>query len=190
MRVGSLFALVLVGLSACASGPEEGLVVRGGEEVWTRVEGGAPMAEVRYIRDRELVVRSVDASPEEVWAALPAVYAELEIPLTVRDPATRTLGNGGFRPRRIAGKRRSTFVDCGYGITATPYADQYQVTMSVVTRVRVGEDGATVVETELTGTAKPRDVSGGVLTCNTKGVLERTILERLRERLAGGDGGR
>jgi hypothetical protein len=93
------------------------------------------------------------------------------------------LGNEAFSPNRIAGARLSTFLDCGSGAVTRPYADQYQVTMFLMTRVQDGGDGASRVRTELDAYARSRSVSGNQIHCTTRGILERKIWEAITEAL-------
>jgi hypothetical protein len=100
------------------------------------------------------------------------------------------MGNNQFLARRIGGARNSRYLDCGYGATATPNADAYEVTASLMASVRPGEGGGTILETLFTASARAREVSGGVVSCNSKGVLERDMVDRLTTMLGGSGKGR
>ncbi len=128
----------------------------------------------------------IAAGGEEVWTALQVVYEELEIPLAVVNLANGYMGNPDFSPRRIGGQRLSRFLDCGYGMTATPRADDYRVNMGVITRVNAAEGGGTSVVTELVANAEARDVSAAPVQCTSKGRLEATIVERVLEKIGRG----
>jgi hypothetical protein len=126
---------------------------------------------------------TVDSPLEEVWGILPKVYEQLGIGLTTHDPKQRRTGNAGFRPTRIDGTRLSRFFDCGRGVTATPNADRYQVTVALSTTVLGAGDGRTRVDVEVNASAKPRDVSGNAVHCSSKGTLEERIVAAIRGRL-------
>jgi len=54
------------------------------------------------------------ASTERIWAELPAVYAELGLPVNDSDPALRRLGTCFFKVRvRLGAEPRSSYLDCG-----------------------------------------------------------------------------
>lgn len=170
----------LVGV-ACATGvPME----RGTQGV-TRVTNIGPDAagvDV-YTSEGTVAIQPIDAPAERVWAVLPSVYVVLGVPLSLADSTSMRIGNTGFKPHRLAGSRLSKYLNCGRGITATPNADAYEVTMSLVTRVTpVGETSH--IQVEVAGNAKPRSVSGTAVRCMSKGTLESYVADLVKERLA------
>ena len=144
--------------------------------------GGIGSTEIH--NDPRIVSRTVAAPVDSVWAALPTVFEALGIGQAGADPEQRVFGNPEFRPRRIDGQRLSRYVDCGLGITAVPKADDYEVTMSVLTRLTPATDGGTVVATTVGATGKPRGVSGNAVHCPSKGTLEARIVEGLHRELS------
>ena len=174
-RITSAAAIVSLGCAAsqgvpAGSGVERVQIVHTvqGEDVVVTTEEGTVTSE------------PVDSPLPQVWAALWVAYAELGIPLAIRDTVRTEIGNTGFRPRRIGGMRLSEYLECGRGITATPNADRYDVTVSLKTRLREAEGGGTVLTTELNATAKPRDVSTNAVRCSSKGTLESRIVEGVK----------
>lgn len=129
--------------------------------------------------------RTVTAPPQTVWAALPAVYRALQIEGAAPDSAQLRYGAVDFTPRRIAGNRLSRYIDCGMGTTAMPKADEYDVTMSVLTRLAAGDASTTMVTTSVTATAKQRAQSGNAVYCHSQGTLEAEIIQRLVTALGG-----
>ena len=129
---------------------------------------------------------TVTAAPDAVWGALPAVYRELEIAEAGADTAQLVYGAVDFTPRRIAGHRLSRYIDCGMGLTAVPKADEYAVTMSVLTRLAPGDGGTTVVTTSVIARAKQRGVSGNPVYCQSKGMLEAEIIRAVVTELSRG----
>ena len=167
-------------LSACASSgatrtplaPERTRVTRGGETV-------------EIFSDSRGVARLVAAPVDSVWLALPKVYDRLEIPVAVSDPGQRTFGNPGYQAHRIEGELLSQYLDCGRGLGGQ-YADQYSVTLSVLTHLTEAEGGTTVVTT-VDGSARPRAVSGMPGACASKvGRLELRLAELIVEVLEEG----
>jgi hypothetical protein len=137
-----------------------------------------------YTSEATVVSSAIDAPVENVWRVLPSVYERLDVPLSVLDTVAKQVGNRSFRPRRIGGSRLSKYIDCGRGITATQNADAYQVTMSLLTKVKQADGGGTLLSIEISGNAKPRAVSGNPVRCVSKGTLETFMADLVRERLA------
>ena len=156
----------------------------GGRSVVTRVEGDMGWnSPTTMTAEGSTASHVIAADSEEVWAVLQVVYDELGIPLEVVNLSGRYLGNPDFTPRRIGGQRLSRFLDCGYGMTATPRADDYRVNMGVITRLSATEGGGTSVVTEIAANAEARDVSADPVQCSSKGRLETTIVEMITEKL-------
>lgn len=127
-----------------------------------------------------MAVHTLQVAPDSVWRVLPRVYEMLEVPEAgIAPDGTRMYGARNIRPRRIDGNRLSTYIDCGMGITATPKADEYQVTLTLITQLDPAEDGATRVETRLEATARPRATSGAPASCRSLGRLETRVADLL-----------
>ena len=156
----------------------------GGRDVVTRVEGDLGWnTPTTMVPEGSTSSHVAAAGIDEVWAVLQVVYDEVGIPLEVVNRPGRYMGNPDFAPRRIGGQRLSRFLDCGYGVTATPRADDYRVNMGVITRISTAEGGGTSVVTELVANAEARDVSAAPVQCSSKGRLETTIIEMITEKL-------
>ena len=149
----------------------------------TWVERGGQPGEI--LQDREGVARLVAAPVDSVWRVLAEVYDRLGIPVAQSDPGQREFGHPGFRARRIEGKRLSRYLNCGRSISG-PLADQYSVTLSVLTRLTEAE-GGTMVVTTVVGAAKSRETSsGGAVPCRSQaGKLEVRLVELIVEVLEG-----
>jgi hypothetical protein len=171
--------IVLTSLSCSSAGvPAQG----SGESV--RVisrAGGAPL-EVRTAAET-ITPYSLEAPADQVWQVLPQVYEKYGIELSLLDPERKMIGNTRFRPRRIDGTRLSQFFECGRGMTATPNADRYDVTVFLVTTVREDDPETSTLLTEVNASAKPRDVSGSTVHCASKGTVELRIADAVREML-------
>jgi len=119
--------------------------------------------------------RTIPAPLDSVWHALPRVYERLGIAEAGATPGQRVFGARNFRPRRIEGKRLSTYIDCGTGVTATPKADEYEITMTLTSRLSAAEDATTVMETVLEATGKPRASMADRVSCQSNGTLEARV---------------
>jgi len=134
-----------------------------------------------YTTESTTASHSIAAPVERVWAVLPQLYQELDVPLSVYDTVGMQIGNAGFKPRRLGGTRLSRYLDCGRGITATPNADAYEVTLTLLTKVVEAGDGGTNLQVRVTAFAKPRDVSGNPMRCASRGTLETHMAEKVQE---------
>ena len=174
------------GLHGCAT-PSDGVRPQTGALVVTRVQG-AGGGDVYLTSELSKGTFHFNAPPEQVWIVAPSLFEELGIEINYKIPSARAIGNTNFRVRRIGGARNSRYLDCGYGRTAVPNADGYEVTGSLISTFRSGEDGTTIMETLFTASARAREVSGGNVGCTSKGALERAMAEILTEMLAGAAG--
>jgi len=95
------------------------------------------------------------------------------------------MGNAGYLARRVEGKRLSIYLECGSDFTG-PYANQHDVTLSLMVQLTSAPENETVVTTVVNASAKPRAVSGTRLRCTSKRSLERRVVELIAEKLAGG----
>jgi len=121
-------------------------------------------------------------SAAKVWAALPAVYEELGVPLTVVDSASLYLGSVRVTTRRpVGGLRLSMILECGTG-NYGPNAERYTVQLTVVSGVRSLDAGHSTIETRVVGSASQNGLSNSV-KCGTNGMLEEKIVNMLRDKL-------
>jgi hypothetical protein len=112
-------------------------------------------------------------SSDSALMLLGAVYEEIGVDITTRDPQTHTIGNRNFsKYYRLGDSPLSTYVGCGdteYG----PAANKRRVTMSLVSTV-TPESGGSVVRTHLEARAEQPE-HGNWSACLTTGALERRI---------------
>ncbi len=180
--VRALAVLLAAALPACSRAPKTDT-----RAVPARTVTMTGDVQARYTVESSIVSHTIEASPDLVWVALPAVYEELGVPLSVYDVENRRIGNENFQPSRLGGARLSRYLDCGSAaVTGRPYADQYRVTLNLVTRVDAGGPEQAVINTEIDASAMPVDMSGYRVQCRTRGSLERQIKEMVEERVSGG----
>lgn len=174
MRRAALFML----LSGCASAGNSGgsytpkaPVIYAGDQSTNRLEGEKPRASIATIA----------AAPATVWSAAKQVYASLEIPVGVENPAAHVLGNQNFyKSRTMGGQPMTTFVDCGSGMTGSKAAS-YRIYMSLITDISADGKGGTVLQA--TFTALGQDVTEGStdrIPCGSTGRLEQLVLDRIK----------
>lgn len=134
-----------------------------------------------YFRDDAYAhATAVDAPVDEVWKVVPAVFRELGYPGAQASGAGYVFitPNLQIRGRLYPEEPNSKYIDCGTGITGAR-ADSYVVWFAIVTRVRPGAEGGSIVETAIDGNARDRAHSSNAVRCSGTGVLERAIGEMI-----------
>lgn len=124
----------------------------------------------------------VTGTPDEAWAVLPGVYSELLIPVSVNDPRTKTIGNTGWKTRRVIGRvPAQRYLECGSSGTMEN-AETYSLNLSIVTSVIPNPNGGSVISTAISGTAKnPITSSSAEVRCASKGDLELRIRDMVQK---------
>lgn len=116
----------------------------------------------------------IEAPPDTAFAALVAAYQDLGIDVKLLDATNRQVGNRRFsKMYDLAGVRLSKYFGCGSTETG-PAADNYRVTMSVVSQV-IPSGAVSRVDTQLTAYAEDLASSKGTISCTTLGGLEQRI---------------
>ncbi len=177
-------AVLLVTVTGCASSPEKGAVTQRGpvEDVITISSGdGTVQGEMRLRRDDYVARNTVEATPGEVLAVLPAAFVGVGLPAPEIDPDRRlAVVAPHVVSRRLGGVRMSTLLDCGRGM-AGPYADTYRIHLSVSTEVRPLGEGESTVLTRIEATGQNTGGTSGNVRCSSLGQLESRIIDALRE---------
>jgi hypothetical protein len=172
--------------AACAAaGPSDG--THRGTPTTTVVQTGAGEYELTMTPETHTSSHWVRAPREDVWAALPEVYADLGISPETIVSERWLVGNRDVRVRRIAGERPARFLDCGTNPIGAPNANTATIHLEITTRLQGIGDG-TEVATTLVGRARPRTGGSSEVQCTTTGQLEALIAERLEEQTAGTGG--
>jgi hypothetical protein len=169
-------AALLLLAAACAASPDPGIsptnqttsqVFTGTEGLPTTVTTDAPVASTINTAIR----------PDTALVMLQAAYAANGIEVTLIEPREGKIGNPRFFVHgSLNHEPLSRYVNCGQTLT-TNHADHDQIQMSVVTTVRPGLNGGSVIETLLTATAQDRTSGnvGDMIPCSTRGALESRI---------------
>lgn len=184
LGVVAVAAVVAIVTAGCASGgsgnsDEERRVLPEQRRNVLRVGG---YREVEMYNEAGVGVRTLEMPAATVWGVLGGVYEQMGIPVEQADPRAMQLGNQGYTARRVERDRMNTFVDCGSDL-AGPLANQYDVTLTVVTRLTAKTPESTEVVTMVDAYARPRAVSGNPLHCQSRGELEDRIGQRIAEAL-------
>jgi hypothetical protein len=121
--------------------------------------------------------------PDKMLAALRAAYADLGIEVKLWDPPHGQVGNKNFtKMYRMGGQPLSDYLGCGVTTTGEA-ADNYRLTLSLVSQVAPSAGGSTVMTT-LTGYAEDMASSKGTISCGTRGILEGKLLQLAMRHLA------
>ena len=182
-RLPTIAAVGLLAAGCAGSGSGGGTGVAR-ESVGVAVPGGGDWS-LDLIREDGTTSAWMDASPEEVWLHLPAVYATLGLgpeTFSVLDPRNRQIAVRNHRTRRLADQRLSRFLYCGESM-GQPKIDNGNGRVHLATRLDA-EDGGTMVRTRLEGEAHDSGRSTAPVRCSSSGRLERIVMEQLAERVA------
>jgi hypothetical protein len=129
-------------------------------------------------------VVTLQAPPDRVMAALRAAYLELGIEVKVWDPPHGQVGNRNFNKMyRMAGAPMSDYIGCGLTTTGAA-ADNYRVTLSLVSEVKAVPEGSRV-DTQLTARADDMASSKGAIACQSLGTLEAKVNDLANRHLRG-----
>jgi len=172
--LASVIALLAAGCASSAgSAPQETVSVTPNN---VRIETPTGDVEAHTVAEDRSVTQTIKASPEAAWAKLPAVYTELQLPVSGYIDQSRQIMAKGVRVRGHLGKLRvSQIVTCGTDITGDDKANTYEVTLDVASAISPAEGGQANVHSMVIANARPMAVSGDPVRCVTTGSLERRI---------------
>jgi len=184
-RLQIALSACIVAVSACGPATSGGSAVGGPDVTVISTEMGEYRIE-RHSSPGALSDR-IDATPQELFTLLPAVFNDLEIPIATLDASGLIIGNTRHRAsRRIAGVRMSRFFRCGRdGGFGGDLAESGPLQVSIVTRVTAEGSGGARLRTEASAQARASDgTSTARSPCSSTGVLESLIVAMAEERLA------
>ena len=126
----------------------------------------------------------VDGTREQVFAAVLAVYADLKIPVTLRDSVGGLVGNTRLiQTGRLGKERLSRYLECGAGMTG-PNADLFRVQLAIATMIQTVSPTRTQIKTALAAGARNLEGnSSDAVRCGTTGELETRIAALVASRL-------
>jgi hypothetical protein len=179
-----LLALLLVS-TGCASRPASSTpdVIQTLRPVDTGASG-LQGSSLRSVTEDFVRTAAVEATPDEVWRVLPAVYEEFKLPVGTLVTAERRIASANARFReRVAGERAARIVSCGTASDGREAADSYELTLDIVTVATPLEGGRTDVKSVVSGMAKPVFTNGEAVRCASTGRLEERIATAVRTKL-------
>jgi hypothetical protein len=139
------------------------------------VSGDLGSARLRH--DDTSLLGEFDAPRDRVWEALLLAQQELELPLVASDPkaAQASFFLQSYN-HRIAGKKASTYVDCGSGPMGNN-ADLQRINVAIHASVNSPTPNHSVLRISLVASSRPVSLSSNELACSTFGLLEKRIVE-------------
>ena len=135
--------------------------------------------------DARVYTADYKSAPSVVVPILRDAYEELGIVVKVADPRTGQVGNNFFvKHGQLGSTPLSRYITCGTTQTG-PAADNYKITLSVVSLVSPSGTGSKV-DTHVQARADDSAGSSGSIRCESVGTLEsqihRVLLRRLGDR--------
>ncbi|MEP6778604.1 MAG: hypothetical protein ABJC26_01850 [Gemmatimonadaceae bacterium] len=119
-------------------------------------------------------------SVEKVWAALPAAFDSIFVPVATIDPTSHRFGNEGFKLRQRLGKTTlSRLFDCGETQIGAN-ADSYEIFLIVVAQVTPVGSASASLTTTIDASAKSIANSQGYIKCSSKGLLEARLMAQIK----------
>ncbi len=178
-----LRVLPALALAACASGGASAATTPV-ESTRTVVSSTTPaMPDIELTRDSRLAVHRTTATPERVWAALPAALADVGLTGGPQPGQARTyLASVPSVRRQLNKVALSRYLDCGTTASGERGADTHLIRLQVTNIVEPDPQGARL-RVQVLARATSTEGSGGTTDCSTTGVLESRIGEALEARL-------
>lgn len=122
------------------------------------------------------------AKPDEVYAAVLRVFADLGIPTGNTDSKAGIIGSEKFeKMRQLAGAPLSRSYSCGESATG-PNADFYRLSIAIVAWVKPASGGGTTLA--VANAASGNDISGtyrNPRACASTGRIEQKIVEGVQK---------
>lgn len=179
-HLASAVALLLA-VGACTAPRDRPLATPTGQKrTPVQVETFGGTYTVDLVRDDQISTGWIDVPVDDAWRHLLAVYGALGFEvadLAEYIPEARRVTVSERRMRRIADKRLSTYIDCGYAIAGNK-ADGGNVKVYLSTWLEPKDDG-TQVTTRFESSARDTGTSTAAVPCTTNGKLEQLIADQL-----------
>ena len=178
-QIRSATMLLSLALSGCASGstvvstatPIQSIGATGTNDRMTLSPGSGPN------------VNTLAYSADAIWRVVPAAFDSIGVTVTRLEPATKVIGNDGFKIRQRLGKTNlSRYIDCGQ-TQIGPNADDYEVHILLVVQVRPVTLSTSSLVTTFEASARPIAFSQGYSRCTSRGSLEAKLLTAIAAQL-------
>jgi hypothetical protein len=187
MRIRIAIAAALVGAAACSSGGSSGPAAA--PTVTSVVQpqqlhANANSYDMTTVEERNIVMSTVLAPADSVWAVLGGVFLELEIEPGTVNNREHYIANTSFRvQRKLGGVSVSKYVDCGSSATG-PVAQQSQITMSLSVQVIADSSDVSRLRSQVNAYAVPEGMMSTRTHCASTGQLESRISRMVNDAIA------
>ena len=164
VRLGLASFLLLSGLTLEARAQSGGVQLKlAGPTIWVKMDTVSSSV-------------LVPGSAMDVFRKAGEAYKAMKIPTNLVDSLAGQFGNSGFtQTGSLAGRRMSSWIRCGEGITG-PNADSWRVSIAILSAVERVTKDTTRLRTLVVASA--RNMAGGSsapMLCTTSGQLEEAI---------------
>lgn len=175
MRV--LHVAAVLALAACA--PSQPSSIAPAPRTTTIAIGGLNTQVSIHNAGDEITGYAIAASPDRAWDILPQLYKSWGLSLTQIDAATRTVRGQRLRSRSyFMGHPLSDYFDCGT-TAGVPNVGRYELDMEVATQLRPAAADSTLVQTVVSGNAKPGGTAGDPFRCDANARIAENIATAL-----------
>ncbi|WP_275834866.1 hypothetical protein [Roseisolibacter sp. H3M3-2] len=154
------------------------------ETTRTVVSSASPMTnDIELMRDTRLVAHRSPATPDRMWATLPAALADLGLTGGPQAGQSRTyLASATGLRRQLNKVPLSRYLECGTTPSGAPGADVHLIRLQVTSIVEPDGQGSRL-RTQVLARGTSVEGSTGTVDCATTGVLEARLAEALEMRL-------
>jgi hypothetical protein len=168
MRLNVIAAAAAIAIAACSSASSSSPRPR--DRILAVTDQGTLRSHDEPTEGQGVVLK---ITPDSALMLLAAVYNELGVEITTRDPTTYQIGNRNFsKYYRLGDAPLATYLGCG-DTESGPAANKRRVAMSLMSTV-TQESGGSVIRTHLEGRAEQPEFSNWS-SCLTTGALELRI---------------
>ena len=164
-----------VALSGCATAPPERTAA---PRTVVEFEAGKVL-HFDFNPESGVSTDSVRVPAAVAWAAVPQAYARYGLGTTAHAEA-RVVTSESRARRTLGGVRISQMLECGSPL-GVKRADHYTVRLLLATRVDSVAPGLSVLRTRVQATGHDPAGNSNVVTCETKGYLEKAIADAVQE---------
>jgi hypothetical protein len=182
---GCALALLLAGCGSAAE-PEDGpspstttISYTGAPAGYASAGSSASLSVVRFTNEGA-VATPLEVAPRAAWRALHDAYAALGIPVETDSATLRARSGRVAVSRQLAGQPLSALLNCGFTPLGRAIADEYRVSLDLVSVVRPRER-ASQVETRLSASAQ-QPSTGSSVECSSTGALELRLNQEVKVR--------
>lgn len=178
MRRSLVTLVALVPLAACSSASSGTPATTAPRTMTVVTQTGTQTLSMRG--EDPANVKVIDRPVDVVWKALPAAYEAMGISVTTVDVASRTFGATSVKMRRsLKGVPLSRYFDCGQ-TQIGPNADDYEITLTFLTRLTAASAGSSRVELTTMATARPVARRQNPQNCTALGTLDTKLFDAIR----------